>query len=108
LEDQIKGANNSWAIRWYASAFLAGKLTLYPGRSLVNNIGNDDSGTHCTTTDEFDAELSKTPIDLTSIPVEPSIGGRRAFEAFFRSGKPGLFPRLLQKARDILGRGDSR
>ena len=40
LEGQIAGSNNSWAIRWYASAFLAGKLTLYPGRSLVQNIGN--------------------------------------------------------------------
>jgi hypothetical protein len=39
LQDQISGANNSWAIRWYASTFLANKVTLYPGRSLVINIG---------------------------------------------------------------------
>src|SRR5262249_35869456 len=32
LQAQIKGANDSWAVRWYASALLAGKLTLYPGR----------------------------------------------------------------------------
>ena len=32
LEAQIAGMNDSWAIRWYASAFLQGKLTLYPGR----------------------------------------------------------------------------
>ncbi|NCQ13070.1 glycosyltransferase family 2 protein [Candidatus Falkowbacteria bacterium] len=47
LEDQIAGRNNSWAIRWYASAFLKNKLTLYPGQSLINNIGFDGSGTHC-------------------------------------------------------------
>ncbi|HEY8359058.1 MAG TPA: glycosyltransferase, partial [Ramlibacter sp.] len=35
LRDQIAGRNDSWAVRWYASAFLADKLTLYPGRSLV-------------------------------------------------------------------------
>ncbi len=46
LEDQINGKNNSWAIRWYASAYLAGKLTLYPGKSLINNIGFDGTGTH--------------------------------------------------------------
>ncbi|MFH1233603.1 MAG: glycosyltransferase family 2 protein [Patescibacteria group bacterium] len=47
LRDQIKKRNNSWAIRWYASAFLKNKLTLYPGQSLIKNIGFDNSGTHC-------------------------------------------------------------
>jgi hypothetical protein len=47
LEDQISGRNDSWAVRWYASAFLADRLTLYPGRSLVQNIGMDALGTHC-------------------------------------------------------------
>lgn len=46
LEDQIKGKNNSWAIRWYASAFLMNKLTLYPKKSFVKNIGVDGTGTH--------------------------------------------------------------
>jgi putative methyltransferase (TIGR04325 family) len=46
LEDQIIGKVNSWAIRWYASAFLANKFTLYPKKSLVKNIGLDGSGTH--------------------------------------------------------------
>ena len=46
LENQIRGLNNSWAIRWHAACFLDGLLTLYPGRSLVHNIGNDGSGTH--------------------------------------------------------------
>jgi hypothetical protein len=47
LKDQTNGKNNSWAIRWYASAFLKNKLTLYPGKSLINNIGLDGSGANC-------------------------------------------------------------
>ncbi len=46
LKDQIAGKNNSWAIRWYASAYLLDKLTLYPSISFVRNIGFDGSGTH--------------------------------------------------------------
>lgn len=46
LKNNIQGKNDSWAIRWYASAFLRNKLTLYPGRSLIHNIGNDGSGSH--------------------------------------------------------------
>lgn len=46
LIDQIANKNNSWAIRWYASAFLKEHLCLYPGISYVKNIGLDGSGTH--------------------------------------------------------------
>jgi hypothetical protein len=46
LTDQIEGRISSWAIRWHASAFLRNKLTLYPAKPLVLNIGFDSSGTH--------------------------------------------------------------
>lgn len=102
LEGQIKGTNDSWAVRWYASAYLAGKLTLYPGRSLVHNIGNDDSGTHCGESAEFDANLSSTQISLNDINSEPSQEGRQAFEDFFRQGQMGLLGRLARKARALI------
>lgn len=102
LEEQIKGENDSWAVRWYASALLAGKLTLYPGRSLVHNIGNDNSGTHCGESASLDAELSKTPISLHAIKVEPSQAGRQAFEKFFRQNQTGLLRRLTRKASALL------
>ena len=98
LKDQIKGANDSWAIRWHASAFLAGKLTLYPGRSLVHNIGTDSSGTHCGDSDNMDAKLSETKIKLNNIAVESSPTGREAFENFFRQSQKKLLNRLLGKA----------
>ena len=90
LEGQIAGSNDSWAIRWYASAFLAGKLTLYPGRSLVQNIGNDDSGSHCGTTTAFDVAVTKSPIGLDGIDVEPSQDALDAVEEFFRSNQLAL------------------
>ena len=98
LKAQIKGANDSWAIRWHASAFIANKLTLYPGRSLLNNIGNDSSGTHCGDSDSMDVKLSETKINFNNIAVEPSQMGREAFEIFFRQSKKRLLHRLLGKA----------
>lgn len=76
LKDQIAGRNDSWAVRWYASAFLAGGLTLYPGRSLVENIGLDGSGTHS----EADAALVTVAhgmAPLNRIPVAESAVARR-------------------------------
>mgnify|MGYP001214198006 CR=1 FL=1 len=42
LKHQISGKVNSWAIRWHASVYLENWLTLYPKKSYVYNIGNDN------------------------------------------------------------------
>jgi hypothetical protein len=103
LEGQIKGVNDSWAVRWHASAFLAKKLTLYPGRSLVHNIGNDGSGTHCAASDLYDTCLSQTPIKIENFDVATSQVGKNALEDFMRKSHMGLFRRLLQKFLFVVG-----
>lgn len=45
-EKQLEGKTDSWAIYWYFCVFQRNGLTLYPGKSLVQNIGLDGSGTH--------------------------------------------------------------
>lgn len=59
LQEQAEGKIDSWAVRWYASAFLANKLTLYPGTSLVKNMGQDSGGTNFTS--ESQAKPSHRP-----------------------------------------------
>ncbi|WP_316746579.1 glycosyltransferase [Pedobacter gandavensis] len=83
LADQIKGRNNSWAVRWYASAFVLDRLTLYPGKSLVEDKGWDDTGVHCEATDAFDVELHNEPISLDGIVVEHNQQAYQAFKDFF-------------------------
>lgn len=85
LKNQINGKNDSWAIRWYASAFLADKLTLYPGRSLVHNIGNDNSGRHFGMTTAYDAKLSDQPIDLTGVPIEECKHAKQIIMVYFHA-----------------------
>jgi hypothetical protein len=84
LRDQIAGNNNSWAIRWYASAFLRDRLTLFPGRSLVSNIGNDPSGTHCTNTARYDVTLTAQPTIVDKLAPRENVEARAAFERYFR------------------------
>lgn len=78
LKQQISGRNNSWAIRWHASAFLAGMLTLYPGRSHVVNIGTDGSGTHCRTSVSIGESLALSPTLWDDITVEVNTAARHA------------------------------
>lgn len=95
LQGQVDGSNDSWAVRWHASAFLANKLTLYPGRSLVHNIGNDSSGEHCSTSSALDVELSDTPICLDNTVVEESAAAKTAIEHFL--ARPPLLQRLYTR-----------
>jgi GT2 family glycosyltransferase len=99
LKNQIKGKNNSWAIRWYASVFLENGVFLYPKKSLINNIGFDSEGTHCKNKNFFHTEISKTPIKVSKIkPIEDKFA-RKKFQRFFRS----IFPkRLAQKIKKTL------
>jgi len=84
LKRQVEGSNDSWAIRWYASAFLNNKLTLYPGTSLVTQIGMDGSGTHCGANSIYDVQLLNRPINISKIPIEQTLSARKIFTYYFR------------------------
>lgn len=95
LKDQIAGRNDSWAVRWYASALLGGMYTLYPNRSLATNIGADGSGRHGGVSSAFDVEISHDPVPAIRIPVEESALGRTAFAEFFASQRLGAGKKRL-------------
>lgn len=104
LRDQIAGRNDSWAIRWHASAFLGGMLTLYPGRSLVHNIGHDDTGTHSGTTDAFTQRVADRPVRVVRQPVEVDHRARSEFARFLRRRQGSLVRRALRAAYHHLRR----
>jgi hypothetical protein len=104
LEDQIEGKNDSWAIRWHASAYLAGRLTLYPGRSLVRNIGMDALATHTRGEDIYDSGLSGTPIQVAPIPLREDPEVLRSLQGFFRGTRPSWQDRIANKMKSLLGK----
>ena len=85
LENQIQGKNQSWAIRWCASAYINDMYTLYPGKSMVSLIGNDGLGTHGSTSDAYEAILHEGAIDFNKAPnnVGMSRAGYVGFKRFF-------------------------
>lgn len=94
LQNQIEGKNDSWAIRWYASAFLQNMLCLYPKYSLVENIGID--GTHFKNAkkDQWFGTRSNHPIQVKKIPTIQNPHAKEAFVLFFKSRK--FFYRILK------------
>lgn len=85
LKDQVVGRNKSWAVRWHASAFLKNKLTLYPGRCLIQNIGTDNTGTHCKNVNYYYASLAQEPIRVGRIEIVENITARKAFQQYMKS-----------------------
>ncbi|HEY1096359.1 MAG TPA: sugar transferase [Alphaproteobacteria bacterium] len=59
LKAHIHGVINSWAVRWYASAFLRGGLALHAREPFTSNTGNDGTGEHCTVTSVYDVYVRK-------------------------------------------------
>ncbi len=104
LKQQIKGEIDSWAIKWYASAFINDKITLYPGRSLVRNIGTTGSSTHFTNTKVFDVKLSETPVDIKKIKIKEDEKAKRIFEEYFKSIKPNFLKIGFQKAKKLINK----
>jgi hypothetical protein len=98
LKEQIAGRNDSWAIRWHASAFLREKLTLYPGTSLVRNIGTDASGSHFnSSTNLFDTALATRPVRLSPVPVVEDPEAREAVAGFYRALRATMPLRVIKK-----------
>lgn len=89
LQAQINGSNNSWFIRWHASLYLAGRRSLAPTRSLINNIGLDGTGVHCSQWlfDPFRVEPSATAIRITTIPDAVDVKFDAALRRFFRKSR---------------------
>jgi hypothetical protein len=99
LKDQVDGKIDSWAIRWYASAFLQNRLTLRPCKSLLKNIGMDNSGTHCGSRKGFDIDLNREPVNLRKIVIAQSDYGRYLFSKYYKTIRIPFFRRCIYKIR---------
>lgn len=98
------GAIDTWAVFWYASIFLMGGLCLHPARSLVRNIGLDNTGVNCGTTSRFDVDLSTYPVSVeTEERVESNIAVER-LKRYFRDLNPTLVARVISRLHRLASR----
>jgi hypothetical protein len=88
LNDNIKGKNDSWAIRWYASIFLKDMFTLFPNKSFVKNIGIDNSGENCNYTTVYDSTINFDYNNcLKKIDSSELIENRNVIKSFLNRAK---------------------
>jgi hypothetical protein len=102
MEDFKSGRNNSWAIRWYASIFLKGGLTLNPSQSLVNNIGHDGTGIHSGMSDIYNVIINPQPIAEFPTVVEENQKAYQAIKHFLANRKGSLWARIKRYIKEKL------
>jgi hypothetical protein len=102
VEQNQSGSINTWAIFWYAAVFQREGLCLHPANSMVNNIGNDNSGVHCSTTANYLTRLASKPIiHFDSNYAENSLAIKR-LKNFFLSIRPSIVARVLAFSKSLL------
>lgn len=104
LRRQIRGKNNSWAIRWNASLFLADVLSLNVGRSLVQNIGFDGSGTNCGGGGLYSSMLCMERIPVEKIdPVIENEAARMAYSRYYAKTNSFMAKAIRRIKRTLKG-----
>lgn len=95
------GKNNSWAIRWYASIFLKGGLTLNPSHSLVHNIGHDGSGVHSNNENTYQVQIAKKAVKKFPVKVEEDTQAYQAIKQFLSKRKGNLLQRGVRFVKQL-------
>ncbi len=95
-----RGKINSWAIRWYASIFLKGGLTVNPAHSLVNNIGVDGSGIHSGMNDIYNVVINPKPIQHFPTKIEENREAYEVIKDFLSHRKGSLWQRLKRYVKE--------
>lgn len=104
LRRQIEGKNNSWAIRWNASLFLADKLSLNVGKSLIQNEGFDGSGTNCGSGNLYASDLWMKPLPVIKIqPIQENEEARNAFVRYYARTNSFLAKAFRRVRRTLRG-----
>jgi hypothetical protein len=94
MQEFKKGKNNSWAIRWYASIFLKGGLTLNPSQSLVNNIGHDGTGVHSGINDIYNVVINPKPITQFPSIIQEDKTAYEVIKTFLANRKGSIVKRI--------------
>lgn len=100
LIDRAQLRNQSWALPWHASLFMANRLTLQPGRTFVINRGFAGDGTHGGSTSMYDSPLERWYVGLPSdlIPSHDPFAAARLSRFYDVAGRVGLAANLQMYA----------
>lgn len=84
LHSNVNHLIETWFIKWHSVLVILNGFTLYPGQSLTNNIGFDNTATHCTQMTKFDIAQLAEQIEIREIPLIESKKAKRIIIRFYQ------------------------
>lgn len=78
------GSLKSWFIKWHAVLLIKNGVTLFPGKSLTNNIGFDEMATNCGTTKRFNIDVLAEKIKVRKKKVRINWLAAQEIYAFYQ------------------------
>ena len=86
----INGKQDIWSLSWTLTHYLDNTLVLYPSHSLIENIGFDGSGVHCTTTNVFKTKHKNKKTILPKI-VKFNLQNETKYNSFLLENSSNTF-----------------
>lgn len=102
LEQNKSGEIKSWFVFWYAILFFNNGLSLFPARSLANNIGFDGTGVHCDNSSTYNTEINNTGINIMRLDINEDAKIISAHKKYFKDKVTGVRVRLSNKLKKIM------
>lgn len=93
LTRNIAGSLKSWFVKWHASVLLEDGFTLFPGKSMVQNIGFDNSGVNNGSTNLFQHKELKTHTDVHPINLIEDSTAIQIIENFYYPKAKVIIPK---------------
>jgi len=101
LKKNKKGKIDTWGIFWYASVFKQNGICCYPAQSLVENIGFDSTGVHCSSTNVYGVNLRLVPIMWFEKKTVENQLALKHLQQFYLLVKPSICQRSMRKMRKL-------
>lgn len=99
LVRNVEGNLKTWAIKWQASVSLRGGYSLHPAKSLVRNIGFDNSGTNCRNSPIYENQSLAEDIPVKRIDIEFDRKLRKKMKSFYKKQRGKLLVRMKHKLK---------
>lgn len=93
------GEIKTWFIKWHISVLMQNGYTLYPGKSLVNNIGFDDSGIHNGISTKYAHGSMADTVEVKKISLKENTVAADIIKSFYKIVYAQDSPSLITKLK---------
>ena len=91
LQANVNGTLNTWAVKWHTSIFLNQGFCLHPGKSMVNNMGFDYSGTHCDSNNNYYIRNLQNMVKVSNIQmIQKAVVLKKFHEFYLTTRNPNI------------------